>query len=83
MAVKVKRRFHAIMKLKAVSGIAPNMILEDHGGKEHRMYAQDFTRLLKKAEWVGPLLVDGLWEEVDKYGGKITVRPVFAEQLED
>src|SRR4051794_21871009 len=63
-------RFHAVLSVDRLERLSRStaVVWRDHRGREYRMRMREFNRLVKKGEWAGPLLYDGLWlKRSDQY----------------
>jgi hypothetical protein len=72
-------KFHAVLQLVDIRvgrntvRLSWKNVLTD---ETYEMTAAPFRKLVQKAEWVGPLLVDGLWRRLKTWG---LIAPVFTE----
>ena len=75
--------FHAILQLTHVTSgrSAVTFWWQDTiSGATYPMIQSEFNRLIKQAEWQGPLLIDGLWRPC-KRGGNYQIKAVLPEDL--
>lgn len=75
--------FHAVLRIERVGygrSSAHFTWADDISGARYTMSGATFNEMLKRAEWVGPFLVDGRWRPYKK-GIVYFIRPVYPEEL--